>query len=63
MSMSIAAGIIPDFIPQITAIQANQLLAGNMLLNIKPALDNDLSPAAHAIVFADNGSDIDGYVN
>lgn len=55
LSMSIAAGEIPDFISFADINQANTMKQGNMLFDMKPVLEQYLTPLAKSILYSDEG--------
>ncbi|CAK4836576.1 unnamed protein product [Aphanomyces euteiches] len=55
MNVAISTNEIPDLLYQITSTQANTLIKGDQLLDMKPYLDKYLSPQAKELLYADPG--------
>ncbi|WP_372661950.1 hypothetical protein [Cohnella sp.] len=56
MNVTIASGDIPDILPQITGSQANTLIKGDQLMDMKPYLDKYLSDEAKSVLYGDGGA-------
>lgn len=63
MNMTIASGEVPDLFYQLSAVQANTLISGGMLQDMKPALDKYMTPLLKKyLIDADNGQSMNGLV-
>ncbi|CAK4836598.1 unnamed protein product [Aphanomyces euteiches] len=56
MNVAIGTSDLPDLMPQITGTQASKLIKGDQLLDMKPYLDQYLSPLAKQILYSDDGA-------